>query len=131
MTESKATNAGGAYAVEYYYKVRWGYADEFLELFMRNHYPVLERQLATGRIVEFCLDRPRYHAPEEARWDLRVTILFRDVLAAHDSEHEAPIIRDLYPDQATFRREERRRFEILESHWDTPVVRVETRRAGR
>ena len=24
----------------------------------------------------------------------------------------------LYPDQATFRNEEQRRFEILEAHWD-------------
>ena len=24
----------------------------------------------------------------------------------------------LYPDQATFRAEERRRFELLEAHWD-------------
>jgi hypothetical protein len=31
----------------------------------------------------------------------------------------------LYPDQETFRREERRRFEILQAHWDVPIEDVE------
>ena len=33
-----ATTARGApYAVEYYYKVKWGHFDEFMELYKRNH----------------------------------------------------------------------------------------------
>ena len=27
------------FVVEYYYQVRWGYADEFIRLFRKNHYP--------------------------------------------------------------------------------------------
>lgn len=61
---------------------------------------------------------------EEARWDYRVTIVFRNVAAAHDPANEAAIIQELYPDQETFRAEEQRRFEILEAHWDLPVVSV-------
>src|SRR5687768_1919719 len=37
--------------VAYYYKVKWGYQDEFLELFKRNHYPLLEAQVKSGRLV--------------------------------------------------------------------------------
>ena len=33
------------YVVEYYYKVKWGYADEFLTLFKKNHYPLLKKQV--------------------------------------------------------------------------------------
>ena len=36
--------------------------------------------------------------------------------------------RQLYPDSATFVREERRRFEILEAHWDLPITPVALRR---
>lgn len=39
----------------------------------------------------------------------------------------------LYPDQVTLRKkEERRRFELLEAHWDVPLAPadVETRRPG-
>ena len=31
------------YPVEYYYKVQWGYFDEFMELYKRNHYPYQRR----------------------------------------------------------------------------------------
>ena len=30
------------FAVEYYYKARWGFAEEFLALFRKNHWPVLQ-----------------------------------------------------------------------------------------
>jgi hypothetical protein len=31
----------------------------------------------------------------------------------------------MYPDQETFQKEEQRRFEILDGHWDLPVKPVE------
>ncbi|MEP7343595.1 MAG: hypothetical protein ABI977_38095, partial [Acidobacteriota bacterium] len=31
------------YVVEYYYKAKWGFADEFLTLFKKNHLPVLKK----------------------------------------------------------------------------------------
>jgi len=113
------------YTIEYYYKARWGYADEFIRLFKKNHYPVLRKQIETGRLLSVTAVRPRYHSTEEGRWDYRVTIVFKDVLAAHEATGEEGIIKQLYPDQETFRREEQRRFEILVSHWDVPIVGVE------
>jgi hypothetical protein len=113
------------YAVDYYYKARWGHADEFLRLFKKNHYPVLKKQLESGRLLSVTATRPRYHATEEGRWDYRVTLVFRSLAAAHDSAGEDAIVRQLFPDQETFKREEQRRFEVLEGHWDVPLVAVE------
>jgi len=113
------------YVVEYYYKVRWGHAEEFLRLFLRNHYPVLRKQLETGRIRDVRIEQPRLHNPEADRWNYRVTLVFANVVAAHDKTHEPQIIRSLYPDQETFRREEARRFELLLAHWDLPVVDIQ------
>jgi hypothetical protein len=111
------------YVVEYYYKARWGYAAEFLRLFKKNHYPVLKKDVEGGRILEVRGEAPRYHATEESRWDYRVTIVFRSAAAAMTpNPNLAAQIRQLYPDQATFEREEQRRFEILDAHWDVPVV---------
>jgi len=31
------------------------------------------------------------------------------------------VVRRLYPDQAKFKKEEQRRFEIVEAHWDVPL----------
>ena len=36
--------------VAYYYKVRWGFQQEFERLFLKNHYPLLQAQKKDGRI---------------------------------------------------------------------------------
>ena len=45
--------------------------------------------------------------------------------AAFDASAEEDLKRQLFPDQEAFRREERRRFEVLLAHWDVPVEDVE------
>ncbi|GEM_PF-335627 len=117
-----ATQAGAPFVVEYYYKAKWGFAEEFWRLFQKNHWPVLKQQMDSGRILRVTADRPRYHATEDGRWDYRVTIVFRDTAAAFEPVDTAAIERRLFPDQDTFRREEQRRFEILLAHWDMPIV---------
>ena len=120
-----ATGGDQPYVIEYYYKAKWGYATEFIRLFKKNHYPVLAKQMESGRIVEVTAVAPRYHATEDGRWDYRVTIVFRSVQAANDSPDLEPILKQLYPDRALFDREEQRRFEILDAHWDVPITRVD------
>src|SRR5262249_25870935 len=115
------------YVVEYYYKAKWGYADEFLQLFKQNHLPVLKKQIEAGRLVNDKIDKPRYHSTEDGRWDYRVTIVFKSAAAFHDpnaSANEEAIVKQLYPNQEKFKREEQRRFEILLAHWDVPIVGV-------
>ncbi|HSF25467.1 MAG TPA: hypothetical protein VLE20_14675 [Blastocatellia bacterium] len=122
---AQTTQPGDApFAAEYYYKAKWGYADEFIRLFKKNHFPVLQKQMESGRILKVTAVKPRYHATEDGRWDYRVTIVFRNASVANDSSGEEAIIKRLYPDQETFRREEQRRFEILLAHWDVPIVDV-------
>ena len=113
------------FAADYYYKAKWGYAEEFITLFKKNHFPVLKKQIETGRILSVTAARPRYHATEDGRWDYRVTIVFKNAAVANDSSGEEAIIKQLFPDQGTFKREEQRRFEILIAHWDVPVVSVD------
>ncbi len=112
------------YVVEYYYKTKWGYTEEFLTLFKKNHLPVLKKQIESGRILSVKIEKPRYHATEEGRWDFRITITFKSAAAFHEPSPEEAIVKQLYPDQATFKKEEQRRFEILISHWDVPLVSV-------
>ncbi len=113
------------FAVEYYYKVKWGHFDEFLRLYKKNHYPILVKLKEMGVIVEMSAATPFYHAGEGNRWDFRYTIVYKDAATAHeeDEEQERKIVQELYPDQETFQREEQRRFELLIEHMDIPVVR--------
>ena len=125
---------GGAnqpYTMEYYYKVQWGHQQEFLQLFLKNHYPLLQKEVETGRLVSVRIETPANHMTEEARWDYRVTLVFRNSATATSANpDEEAMIRQLWPDQETFKREEGRRFEILLAHWDLPVTDV-TPKGGR
>jgi hypothetical protein len=119
---------GGAdqpYTMEYYYKVQWGHQQEFLELFLRNHYPLLKRIEASGRILSIKIESPAYHTTEDGRWDYRVTVRYKNsTVATTSNPEEEAIIRELWPDQATYKKEEQRRFEILLGHWDLPVTDI-------
>jgi hypothetical protein len=113
------------YTVEYYYKVKWGYQQEFLDLFLKNHYPLLQRIVATGRMLSVKIESPAYHTTEDGRWDYRVTIRFKNsALATTSNPDEEALIKQLWPDQAAYKSEEQRRFEILEAHWDLPVTDI-------
>ncbi|HEY2857808.1 MAG TPA: hypothetical protein VGJ21_05280 [Terracidiphilus sp.] len=120
------------YTVEYYYKVQWGHQQEFLDLFLKNHYPLLKRIVASGRMLSVKIDQPAYHTTEDGRWDYRVTIRFRNsTLAATTNPDEDKFIKELWPDQATYKREEQRRFEVLLSHWDLPVTEITPKDGGQ
>lgn len=121
---SPAPAAGEPFVVEYYYKAKWGFADEFWRLFNRNHWPLLRKQIELGRILEVRAESPRYHATEDGRWDYRVTIVFRSAAEANAPFDTESLERQLFPDFEGYRREERRRFELLLAHWDVPVVRA-------
>src|SRR5678816_1159400 len=112
------------YAVEYYYKAKWGYADEFIRLFKKNHYPFLKKLAESGKIIQVTAESPVYHTTEDGRWDYRVRIVWKNVQVANDNTGDEQILRQLYPDQDTFKRDEQRRFEILLAHWDVPIKSV-------
>ncbi len=116
---------GKPFVVEYYYKAKWGHAEEFLRLFKKNHLPVLKKQVEMGRILKVWMDQPRYHATEDGRWDYRVTIVFKNAAMANEPFDEEALKKQLFPEQDTFKHEEQRRFEILDAHWDVPVRSVD------
>jgi hypothetical protein len=118
---AETTAEGRPFAVECYYRARWGHADEFIRLYRKNHLPVLKKSIEKGRILKLSAVRPRYHATEDSRWDFRVTIVFKDALVAHDPSMEEEFKKQIFTDQEAFKKEEQRRFEMLEAHWDVPV----------
>src|SRR5437879_5879033 len=110
------------YTMEYYYKVQWGHQQEFLQLFLKNHYPLLKKIVESGRMLSVKIETPANHMTEDARWDYRVTIRFKNsTLATTANPEEDSLIKLLWPDQEAYKREEQRRFEILLAHWDLPV----------
>jgi hypothetical protein len=112
--------------VGYYYRVRWGFQQEFERLFFKNHYPVLKEQMGQGgRIKAVHVYRPTFHGEGRADWTFLVVITFSDWSVLGGPSPDEAIAGRLYPDQATFRKEEQRRFEILDAHWDVPLTEAE------
>jgi hypothetical protein len=107
--------------VAYFYRPSWGHHEEFVDLFERNHWPILRAQLEAGRFLDVRAYVPRFHGDGRGDWTLMVTITYRDWAALED--HSDPdLVKRLYPDQERFKADEQRRFEILEAHWDVPLT---------
>lgn len=119
------SGADQSYSMEYYYKVKWGSQQEFLQLFLKNHYPLLLKNVESGRMLGVKIETPANHTTEDGRWDYRVTIRFKNsTLATTANPDEERLIKQLWPDQGKYKQEEQRRFEILVGHWDLPVTDI-------
>ncbi len=106
------------YLVEWVYKVKWGHSDEFLGLLKKYQLPILDREKQLGYVTQYTVYSPGLHTSEDQRWDYRVFITYKNQASA---SHSKEITRQLFPDQATFKREENYRWEITEAHWDLPI----------
>ncbi len=124
--QAPMAQAGGKQerTVWYFYRVKWGFQDEFVSLFRRNHYPVLKAQMPS-RITAVRVLVPTYHGDGRADWTFAVAITYKDTAAMTGPSGEDAIVKKLYPDQEKFRKEEQRRFEILDAHWDVPLNELE------
>jgi len=119
-----ATPLDAPVTAEYYYKVKWGFQEEFIELFRKNHYPILMEQVKSGRLLKVEAFEPRFHGEGRSDWTFMTILVFKDWKAFGDGSGTAEITRRLYPDQDKYKREEQRRFEILDVHWDVPLKPV-------
>jgi hypothetical protein len=110
--------------VEWVYRVRYGYQDEWFSIFRKYQVAILEKQKQLGYVKDYTIWSPGLHTSEESRWDYRVVI----TRVSHDAppgESEREVARQLFPDQATFQREENRRWELTTNHWDLPIHQVD------
>ena len=112
------------FTVENYYKVKWGYAEEFINLWKKNHYPLLQKAQQKGDIIRVTAAKPRLHSGEDTRWDFKVTLLFKNAALAFDENLTTPYKAQLYPDTTKLAKDEQHRFELLLAHWDVMVEDV-------
>ena len=115
--------AGEPKTTWYFYTVKWGFQDEFLDLFQRNHYPVLKAREKAGYYRSVRTFVPEFHGDGRADWTFAVELVVAPNAPASPTTEE--VVAKLYPDRAKFAREEQRRFEILVAHWDVPLNRVD------
>ena len=115
-----SSTAAKPVTVEWVYRIKYGYHDEWFQIFKKYQLAILERQKQLGYVREYTVYAPSLHTSEDARWDYRIVI----VRAAQDApvgQSEDEIAKQLFPDQEKFRREENRRWELTANHWDLPI----------
>jgi hypothetical protein len=113
------------FTIENYYKVKWGFAEEFINLWKTNHYPLLKKAIEKGDIISVDAEKPKLHSGEDTRWDFKVTLVFKDARTAFDAELTTPYKKQLYPDPDKLAKDEQHRFELLIAHWDVMIEKVD------
>ena len=86
----------------YFYKVKWGHQDEFLDLFQRNHYPILKEMEKAGLYLSVRTFVPENHGDGRSDWTFAVELVSPAKRPASPTEEE--IVAKLYPDRAKFDR---------------------------
>lgn len=120
----KTTVDAAPITIENYYKIKWGYADEFIALWKKNHYPLLKKLLEKGDVLSIKAESPIIHSSEDSRWDFKVTLTFKTEHLAFDYSITEPFKKQLFPDQDSYQKAEQHRFELVIAHWDVPVENV-------
>jgi hypothetical protein len=117
--QAAAVSAGDKpYLVEWVYKVKWGYAEEFWQLFKKYQIATLSREKELGYVTSYTIYRPGNHMGEDTRYEYRIVITYKNISS---STHGSEVEKQLFPDQATMKREENRRWELTVAHYDVPI----------
>jgi len=125
IVNAKAQDKSSYFTIENYYKVKWGYADEFINLWKVNHYPLLKKAIDKGDIISVEAEKPKLHSGEDTRFDFKVTIVFKNEKLAFDPNLTKQYEKQLYPDLEKLKKDEQHRFELLIAHWDVMIEKVE------
>ena len=125
IVNAKAQDKSSYFTIENYYKVKWGFADEFINLWKVNHYPLLKKAIDKGDIISVEAEKPKLHSGEDTRFDFKVTIVFKNEKLAFDPNLTKQYEKQLYPDLEKLKKDEQHRFELLIAHWDVMIEKVE------
>jgi hypothetical protein len=105
---------------EWVYRTKYGYKDEWWSIFKKYQIAILERQKQLGYVKEYTVYAPSLHTSEDSRWDYRI-IIVRASADAPPGQSEGEVGKQLFPDQAAFKHDENRRWELTTNHWDLPI----------
>ena len=118
-----ANPAAKGYEVEWVYRVRYGFIDEWWDIYRKYQIPILDREKALGYVLSYRIYHPQLHTDEAARWDYRVEIVYKDF---DGGLHEDEVANALFPDATARKAAENRRWELTANHWDLPIYQVDT-----
>lgn len=112
---------GAPFILEHSYWIQPSQTGRFIELLNRNKIPLLQREMAEGRILWLRTTRPRLSSADPKQPDFRLTIAWRDSVAAWDDLDPSRFIPSVVKDEARWRSEEAEREKLVISRADVPI----------
>ncbi len=104
-----------------FYKIKGGCKAEWLVLYKKNHLPILLDHQKAGLIQSVELYEIAFHQSDPA-WDYQVVMRMKNWAALDEmSKREDEVKKRVYPDKDSFDKEENRRWELTERHWDEVI----------
>ena len=123
--------AGEPKTIWFFYTVKWGGQDEFLDLFQRNHYPILKARRRRGCSCRF--RRPCRRTTATAGPTGRSPSSSSSRQPGRRRRPKTRLSPSCFRTGRSSHEEEQRRFELLVAHWDVPLNRIDldTRKPSR
>jgi len=119
---ASAAVTGKPYQVEWVYRIKYGYKDEWWPIFQKYQIAILDKEKELGYVSDYTIYAPGLHTSVESRWDYRIVITYKNQESAG---HSAEIGKQLFPARQLVKKEENRRWELTENHWDLPIHPVD------
>jgi|TARA_B100001105_G_scaffold61492_1_gene47617 hypothetical protein len=109
-----------------FYLVEGGYEDQWLDLYMQWHYPLMQYALDNGTLLEHKLFVPDGHSIEP-EWTFAISFLFPEKQNSKPAPLDrAELITKLFGDQLDdYVTAEKRRWQITIKHWDTDFIQLD------
>jgi hypothetical protein len=100
-----------------YYKVPPGKRTEWLTLYKKYHYPVMQQFVKDGVLKSVKIYQRRFRSQSPA-WDYEVVLVWRDWNAIEEGHVKEPgVIRRMYSDMSDYEHADQRRFELQTDVW--------------
>ncbi len=108
-----------------YYKILPGKQDEWLALYKKWHYPIMQYQIANGATISEKVFASGSHALSPA-WDFAIIIVSPPKGQRKPLPLTRPqLIRKLFPNLEEYVAGEKARWALTESHWDEVLLELD------
>ncbi len=108
---------GGPITMQVFYRVPPGKREEWLDLYKKYHYPVMNKFVDMGIVKSVHIYDRRFRA-ESPAWDYEVILVWRDWAAIEEGHIKEPgLITSMYTDAAQYHAADQRRFELTTDVW--------------
>ena len=100
-----------------YYRVPPGKRHDWLDLYRKYHYPVMQQFVKDGILRSVTIYQRRFRA-ESPAWDYEVILVWRDWNAIEEGHIKEPgVIRSMYSDLKEYENADQKRFELQTDVW--------------